>query len=87
MTADSHDRYRPGLNHLALSIGDRSRVDALIRGAPAHGWMLLFEDAHPYAGGASHYGGYLVNSDGFEVELVADAGAESRCGAADEMAP
>jgi hypothetical protein len=39
--------------------------------APAHGWTLLFPQAHPYAGGPDHYAAYLTNTDGFEVELVA----------------
>ena len=37
----------------------------------ARGWRLLFADRHPHAGGPEHYGAYLENEDGFEVELVA----------------
>jgi hypothetical protein len=40
---------------------------------PAHGWALLFADKHPYAGGKDHYAAYLANSDGYEVELIADS--------------
>ncbi|MDO5752641.1 MAG: glyoxalase, partial [Arthrobacter sp.] len=36
-----------------------------------HGWMLMFTDRHPLAGGPSHHAAYLENADGFEVELVA----------------
>lgn len=68
LTAEHHDRRRPGLNHLAFHAGDR--VDALVRAAPEHGWTLLFPDRHPYAGGPDHYAGYLADEDGFEVELV-----------------
>ena len=68
---DGHDRLRAGLNHLAFHAGDRSRVDALVDAAAAHGWSLLFSERHPHAGGPDTYAGYLVNSDGFEVELVA----------------
>lgn len=71
LTADQHDRCRPGLNHLAFHAGDRARVDALVRAAPAHGWRLLFADRHPLAGGPQHYAGFLANTDGYEVELVA----------------
>jgi catechol 2,3-dioxygenase-like lactoylglutathione lyase family enzyme len=72
MSADGHERLRPGLNHLAFHAGSRVSLDALTAAAPAHGWSLLFADRHPFAGGAEHYATYLENSDGFEVELVAD---------------
>jgi catechol 2,3-dioxygenase-like lactoylglutathione lyase family enzyme len=75
MTDASHDRLRPGLNHLAFHAGTRLRVDALTAEAPEHGWTLLFPDRHPYAGGPDHYATYLANTDGFEVELVALLGA------------
>jgi hypothetical protein len=39
---------------------------------PALGWTLRFPDRHPHAGGPDHYAAYLANTDGFEVELVAD---------------
>ena len=31
----------------------------------------LNHETHPYAGGPDHYAAYLANTDGFEVELVA----------------
>ena len=71
LTADRHDRMRPGLNHLAFHVPSRTELDALVTEAPRHGWTLLFPDRHPYAGGAEHYAGYLEDEDGFEVELVA----------------
>ncbi|WP_419999049.1 VOC family protein [Streptomyces boninensis] len=71
LTADRHDRCRPGLNHLAFHVQDRTTVDKLTAEAPEHGWRLLFEDQHPYAGGPEHYAAYLENGDGFEVELIA----------------
>jgi catechol 2,3-dioxygenase-like lactoylglutathione lyase family enzyme len=73
ISAAEHDRLRPGLNHLAFHAGDRREVDALTASAAAHGWALLFADEHPYAGGEDHYAAYLVNSDGYEVELIADS--------------
>ena len=78
LTADRHDRCRPGLNHLALHAGPRSAVDRLVVQAPASGWSLLFPERHPYAGGPEHYAAYLVDRDGFEVELVADGTSEAR---------
>jgi catechol 2,3-dioxygenase-like lactoylglutathione lyase family enzyme len=72
LTSATHDRHRPGLNHLAFHAG--SRVDAIVAAAPTHGWTLLFADRHPYAGGPDHYAGYLADEDGFEVELVSVSG-------------
>jgi catechol 2,3-dioxygenase-like lactoylglutathione lyase family enzyme len=70
--AGRHERRRAGLNHLAFHAGDRSRVDALARQAVEHGWSLLFTERHPHAGGPDHYAAYLENTDGYEVELVAE---------------
>ncbi|MFI8425790.1 VOC family protein [Streptomyces sp. NPDC085479] len=71
LTADRHDRRRPGLNHLAFHVEDTATVEKLTADAAAHGWHLLFPEKHPYAGGERHYAAYLENDDGFEVELVA----------------
>jgi Glyoxalase/Bleomycin resistance protein/Dioxygenase superfamily len=73
MSADHHDRLRPGLNHLAFHAGTPAEVDALALAGPARGWRLLFPDEHPHAGGPDHYAAYMANSDDFEVELVASA--------------
>ncbi len=70
-TASRHDRCRPGLNHLAFHVETRELVDELTREAQLHGWKLMFDDQHPFAGGPQHYAAYLENSDGYEVELVA----------------
>ncbi len=67
-----HERTRPGVNHLAFHAGSRNEVDAVVDARAEGGWSLLFEDRHPYAGGPTHYAAYLVNGEGFEVELVAD---------------
>lgn len=72
LTADSHERTRPGLNHLAFHAGDHARLDEVAKIAPAHGWNQLFADEYPHAGGPETYAAYLVNSDGYEVELVAE---------------
>jgi len=71
-TASRHDRCRPGLNHLAFHVSSRELVDQLAAEALLHGWRLMFADQHPFAGGPQHYAAYLENTDGFEVELVAD---------------
>ncbi|MFC5826755.1 VOC family protein [Nonomuraea insulae] len=73
LSADHHDRLRPGLNHLAFHVASRERVEELAGQAPAYGWRLMFPDRHPYAGGEQHYAAYLEDQDGFEVELVAAA--------------
>lgn len=70
-SARTHDRLRPGLNHLALHAGRPERVEELVKAGAAHGWRLMFADRHPYAGGPDHYAAYLENDDGYEVELVA----------------
>jgi len=70
-SAFRHDRYRPGLNHLAFHVTDRGTVDRMVGEALLHGWRLLFADRHPYAGGDQHYAAYLEDRDGYEVELVA----------------
>ncbi|OIJ63945.1 VOC family protein [Streptomyces mangrovisoli] len=70
LTADHHDRCRPGLNHLAFHV-DHDGVEALVSEAARHGWSLMFPDRHPHAGGDQNYTAYLENADGFEVELVA----------------
>jgi catechol 2,3-dioxygenase-like lactoylglutathione lyase family enzyme len=73
LSADEHDRLRPGLNHLAFHVSSQDLVDSLADEAPDYGWTLMFADAHPHAGGPNHYAAYLENPDGFEVELVAAA--------------
>ncbi|MFJ1567974.1 VOC family protein [Streptomyces erythrochromogenes] len=71
LTADRHDRRRPGLNHLAFHVEDHETVERLVSEGRQHGWSLMFPDRHPHAGGDRTYAAYLENTDGFEVELVA----------------
>jgi catechol 2,3-dioxygenase-like lactoylglutathione lyase family enzyme len=71
LSANTHDRRRPGLNHLAFHARDALQVDRMTERAPGHGWELMFADRHPHAGGSQHYAAYLQNTDGYEVELVA----------------
>ena len=66
-----HERRAPGLDHLAFRAGSPAELDALVAGAPEHGWRLMFADRHPFAGGPEHRAAYLEDADGYEVELVA----------------
>jgi catechol-2,3-dioxygenase len=75
LSATAHDRCRPGLNHLAFHVQTTAEVDKLAASAGEHGWTLMFADRHPHAGGPEHYAAYLENTDGFEVELVAQVPA------------
>ncbi|MGW1075649.1 VOC family protein [Streptomyces sp. NPDC002537] len=77
LTSGTHDRCRPGLNHLAFHVEDEAEVEALAKEGEAHGWELMFADRHPYAGGVTHYAAYLANEDGFQIELVAPPRPES----------
>lgn len=64
------DRLRPGLNHLALHVGSRARLDRLRAESSAHGWHEMFADRYPHAGGEQHVALYVESSEGFEVEVV-----------------
>src|SRR3954447_2681571 len=55
----THERRRPGLNHLAFRAGSERDVDELTAEAVRHGWTLLFADRHPHAGGPAHYAAFL----------------------------
>ena len=64
------DRLRPGVNHLAMTVGDRAALDRLRAESTAHGWHELFADRYPHAGGEDHVALYVESSEGFEVEVV-----------------
>lgn len=68
----SHNRRRPGVNHIAFSVESTERADAIMENAPQHGWSPLYADRYPHAGGPEHYAGWLENSAGFKAEVVAD---------------
>ncbi|WP_181772712.1 GNAT family N-acetyltransferase [Amycolatopsis pittospori] len=76
LSKEEHERTAPGLNHLALHVDTRDRVNELASKAVEHGWSPMFADKYPYAGGDHHYAAYLENADGFEVELVALPGSD-----------
>jgi catechol 2,3-dioxygenase-like lactoylglutathione lyase family enzyme len=68
----ANDRRRPGLSHVAFHAGDRSDVARMWDAAPDHGWVRLYEDRHPNAGGPDHHAAFLEDAERFKVELVAD---------------
>ncbi|MFE5243679.1 MULTISPECIES: trifunctional class I SAM-dependent methyltransferase/NUDIX hydrolase/VOC family protein [unclassified Streptomyces] len=70
LTDTTHDRLRPGLNHLAFHVEDRATLDALVARAPAHGWRPLVPGARPQES-SGHHTACLENTAGYEVELVA----------------
>lgn len=72
LTTPTHDRRRAGVNHLAFKAGDPRNVDTLMIEAKEHGWLPLYHDRYPHAGGDDHYAGWLENSAGFKAEVVAD---------------
>lgn len=67
---EPHDRLRPGVNHLAVTVDDRALLDRMRAESTSHGWHELFADRYPHAGGDDHTALYLENSEGFEVEVV-----------------
>jgi len=69
---EPHDRLRPGVNHLALTVADRATLDRLRAESSAHGWHELFADRYPHAGGEKMTAVYLESSEGFEVEVVVE---------------
>lgn len=72
-TAVPHDRRRPGVNHLAFKASDPTSVDSVMDEAVAHGWIPLYHDRYPNAGGDEHYAGWLENQSGFKAEIVAES--------------
>jgi hypothetical protein len=57
---------------VAFHGGSRDNVDRLRELAVDSDWFELYADKYPHAGGPEHYAAFLINSDGYEVELVAE---------------
>ncbi|TWE11929.1 VOC family protein [Rudaeicoccus suwonensis] len=72
LSQPDHDRRRPGVNHVAFKADSAAQLDQLMHDAPLHGWEPLYQERYPHAGGVEHYAGWLENSTGFKVEMVAD---------------
>ncbi|WP_172120161.1 VOC family protein [Actinomyces faecalis] len=66
----AHERTRAGLNHLALLVSDRGRLDDLRGQADQHGWREMFSEHYPHAGGPDHTALFIENNEGLEIELV-----------------
>jgi len=69
----SHDRCRPGVNHLALTCESRALLDRRRAESTSHGWHELFSERYPHAGGEHHTALYIENSEEFEVEVVVES--------------
>lgn len=72
LSGSTHDRRRPGMNHIAFHGGSPRDVDETMELAQEHGWRLLYHERYPHAGGPDHYAGWLENSEGSKVEIVAE---------------
>jgi len=57
---------------IAVNAKPTANVDAIMSAASTHGWMPLYHDRYPHAGGPEHYAGWLENSAGAKAEIVAD---------------
>ncbi len=71
LTGAVHVRTAPGMNHLSITASDAATVDLIAAEAAEHGWQQLYADAFPHAGGPQHYAAFLVDADGYELEIVA----------------
>lgn len=66
-----YHRCRVGLNHLAFHAKSRQHVDKMTIKLKNKGITILYQDAHPFAGGDDHYAVYFEDPDRIKVELVA----------------
>lgn len=69
--AAGYHRRRIGLNHLAFRGSSREHVDEIAAWVRASGHALLYEDRHPFAGGADYYALFCEDPDRIKVEVVA----------------
>lgn len=72
-----HDRMKAGMNHLALTINSRERLDDLRRLSSTWGMTELFADSYPHAGGEDYTALYLESSEGFELEIVLEQAGQA----------
>jgi len=66
----SHDRYSPGLHHLALRARSREDVDALYTKLVAFGATILDPPAEYPEYGAGYYAVFFADADGLKLEYV-----------------
>ena len=67
-----YHRCRAGLNHLAFHGGSREFVDKVTLKLREKNVKILYEDKHPYAGGADYYAVYFEDPDRMKVEITAE---------------
>lgn len=66
-----YHRKRTGLNHLAFHAESLDQLERLRPELPRHGFMELYADRFPYAGGPNYIALYFEDPDRMKVELVA----------------
>lgn len=67
-----YHRCGAGLNHLAFQGGSREFVDGITKELRIKGVKILYEDRHPFAGGADYYAVYFEGPDRVKVEIIAE---------------
>lgn len=65
-----HDRYAPGLHHLAWRAGDRADVDSLYELLKIHGATILDPPALYPQYGPDYYAVFFADPDGLKLEYV-----------------
>ncbi len=66
----AHDRYAPGLHHLALAAQNRDDVDALYRKLVAFGATILDAPATYPEYGEAYYAVFFADPDGIKLEYA-----------------
>ncbi|WP_102263016.1 VOC family protein [Mesobacillus jeotgali] len=66
-----YHRSQVGLNHLAFYADSRQHVDQMTEKLRERQIPILYQDRHPFAGGADHYAVFFEGPDRMKVELVA----------------
>ncbi len=65
-----HDRYSPGLHHIAWTASDRADVDAMYAHLLSIGAMILDAPAEYPRYGAGYYAVFFADPDGLKLEYV-----------------
>lgn len=68
--ARAHDRYSPGLHHIAWTAGSRADVDAMHAHLQAIGATILDPPADYPQYGAGYYAVFFADPDGLKLEYV-----------------
>jgi catechol 2,3-dioxygenase-like lactoylglutathione lyase family enzyme len=66
----SHDRYAPGLHHLAWRVESREAVDAAHALLVEHGIAVLDPPAHYPEYSGDYYAVFFADPDGLKLEIV-----------------